>query len=163
HESGSIFVQIGDENVHRVRVLLDELFGEENFISEISVQKTSSQGGAFLGRTNDYVLWYARRIDKAKYRQLYWPKQPGEPGAAEYKRVETSNWEYRPASPDEMEDFRRLPEGDKLFATYSLFSAGESPNAPKQFHYISDVGPLIIPCPPGYHFKFTPDGLLRVA
>src|SRR5439155_21139694 len=63
-DSGSIFVQIGDENVHRVRAQMDEVFGETNFISEISVQKTSSQGSGFLSRTNDYVLWYGRDTER---------------------------------------------------------------------------------------------------
>lgn len=162
-ESGSIFVQISDENVHRVRALLDEVFGDRNFVSEISVQKTAGQGAAFLGRTNDYVIWYARDVNKSKYRQLYARKQPGEEGAAEYKRVEAADGTFRPATAEEIEDYRTLPEGDRLFATYSLFSAGESPNAPKSFTYVSDSGKLTIPCPPRYHFKFTPNGLLRIA
>lgn len=162
-ESGSIFVQIGDENVHRVRAVMDEVFGAENFVSEISVQKTAGQGAAYLGRTNDYVIWYARNVAKTKYRQLYLPKQPGEEGAAEYKRVETKYGTFRAATPREIADYRTLPDSDRLFATYSLFSAGESPNAPKSFSYVSDIGPLTIPCAPRYHFKFTPDGLMRVA
>jgi len=163
NDSGSIFVQISDENVHRVRALLDEVFGDSNFISEISVQKTSSQGSGYLGRTNDYVLWYGRDIERTKYRQMYLPKQPGEAGAEEYKRVETSQGQYRPATAGEISDYRTLPTGDRLFATYSLFSAGESPNAPKKFSYDSEVGPITIPCASGYHFKFKPEGLLRVA
>jgi len=132
-DSGSIFVQIGDENVHRVRAVMDEVFGEANFISEISVQKTSSQGSGFLSRTNDYVLWYGRDTERTKYRQVFLPKQPGESGAEEYKRVVTSDGEYRSATASEITDYRTLPAGDRLFATYSLFSAGESPNAPKSF------------------------------
>jgi len=162
-DSGSIFIQISDENVHRVRVLLDEVFGDQNFISEISVQKTAGQGSGYLGRTNDYVLWYARNIAMTKYRQLYLEKQPGEAGAEEYKRVEVSTGGYRPATASEIEDYRTLPVGDRLFATYSLFSAGESPNAPKSYTYVSEVGPITIPCAKGYHFKFTTDGLNRVA
>ena len=162
-DSGSIFVQIGDENVHRVRALMDEVLGETNFISEISVQKTSSQGSGFLSRTNDYVLWYGRDTERTKYRQMYLQKQPGESGAEEYRRVQTSNGGYRPATANEIADYRALPEGDGLFATYSLFSSGESPNAPKAFSYVSEIGPVTVPCVKGYHFKFTPEGLLRVA
>ncbi|WP_216330911.1 site-specific DNA-methyltransferase [Rhizobium sp. X9] len=162
-ESGSIFVQISDENVHRVRALLDEVFGDKNFISEISVQKTAGQGAAHLGRTNDYIIWYAKDVKLSKYRQLYTKKQPGEEGAAEYKRVETASGAFRPAIASEIEDYRTLPDGDRLFATYSLFSAGESPNAPKFFSYVSEAGPLTIPCAPRYHFKFTQSGLNRIA
>jgi adenine-specific DNA-methyltransferase len=58
--SGSVFVQIGDENVHRVRVLLDEVFGEDCFITEILVKKKGSQKGGTLDAVNDYILWYGR-------------------------------------------------------------------------------------------------------
>jgi adenine-specific DNA-methyltransferase len=70
-ESGSIFVQIGDENVHLVRSLLDEVFGAENFVSIIPFRKTSAVGSKLLDGTNDYLLWFARELDHLKYRQLY--------------------------------------------------------------------------------------------
>ncbi|WP_245259172.1 site-specific DNA-methyltransferase [Salinarimonas rosea] len=72
-ESGSIFVQIGDENVHRVRAVMDEVFGEENFICSIAVQKTGSQSGNFLQSTSDDVLWYSRSkvASQAKFRPLF--------------------------------------------------------------------------------------------
>jgi adenine-specific DNA-methyltransferase len=73
-ESGSIFVQIGEENAHRVRALLDEVFGAENFVSQIPFVKTSGKGGALLDTVNDYLIWFARDIDKIKYRQLYVPR-----------------------------------------------------------------------------------------
>jgi adenine-specific DNA-methyltransferase len=75
NESGSVFVQIGDENVHRVRSLLDEIFGEHNFVSQISFVKTGSMASKTLSRTSDYILWYARSIDELKYRQLFFSKQ----------------------------------------------------------------------------------------
>ena len=76
HESGSIFVQIGDENVHRVRAVMDEVFGEGNFVSSITVKKTTGAGSPAIGTnvlasTQDYVLWYARRAEGVKYRQSY--------------------------------------------------------------------------------------------
>jgi adenine-specific DNA-methyltransferase len=70
-ESGSIFVQIGDEHVHRVRAVLDEVFGDENFVSAIAVTKTSSSSGNKLSAVNDYILWYAKDWRTVKYRQLY--------------------------------------------------------------------------------------------
>jgi adenine-specific DNA-methyltransferase len=69
-DSGSIFVQIGDENVHRVRALLDEVFGSENFISQIAFKKTSYQATDYLPNLFDYILWYSVDRDKAKIRQL---------------------------------------------------------------------------------------------
>ncbi|MCA7120852.1 MAG: site-specific DNA-methyltransferase, partial [Acidibrevibacterium sp.] len=64
-ESGSIFVQIGDENVHRVRAVMDEVFGVENYILGVIVQKTGSQTGDFVQSSNDFVLWYARSASLA--------------------------------------------------------------------------------------------------
>ncbi len=74
-ESGSIFVQIGDENVHRVRAALDEIFSDANFISEIYVTKTGSQTGNFLGNVTDIILWYAKDKEKAKYRPIFFERE----------------------------------------------------------------------------------------
>ena len=83
-DSGSIFVQIGDENVHRVRALMDEVFGEENFVAVISFSKTSSLGSSLLDSTFDYIVWYCKNIDIVKFRRLFWPKQLGGMGASQY-------------------------------------------------------------------------------
>src|SRR5665213_4377299 len=78
-DSGSIFVQIGDENVHRVRAVMDEVFGDENFVAQITVWKTSSQTSSNLASTSDYVLWYARNKTLVKYRGLNTRKDPSDP------------------------------------------------------------------------------------
>ncbi|SBT09500.1 putative DNA methylase [Candidatus Accumulibacter aalborgensis] len=70
-ESGSIFVQIGDENVHRVRAVMDEVFGEHNFISQITVRKTTSEGNTLLGATCDFVLWFGKHKEATRARTLY--------------------------------------------------------------------------------------------
>ena len=70
-ESGSIFVQIGDENVHRVRMLMDEVFGDKNFISLISFRTSTGRTSATLDTVSDYILWYAKNNDFTKFRQLY--------------------------------------------------------------------------------------------
>src|SRR5216683_1691574 len=72
-DSGSIFVQIGDENVHRVRALMDEVFNGENFVAEITVSKASAQSSSLLPSTNDFILWYSKKIDTVKYRSLLNP------------------------------------------------------------------------------------------
>ncbi|HDL85763.1 MAG TPA: site-specific DNA-methyltransferase, partial [Candidatus Acetothermia bacterium] len=87
-ESGSIFVQIGDENVHRVRALMDEVFGEENCISQIVFVKTSGYGTKHVTGISDYLLYYAKNIGKAKYRQIYHEKIAGGAGVGEYKKAE---------------------------------------------------------------------------
>jgi len=84
-DSGSIFVQIGDENVHRVRGLMDEVFGENNFISEITANKTSGFTSSLISNINDFVLWYCKNSDFIKYRQSFQDKKPGEAGGSKYK------------------------------------------------------------------------------
>jgi adenine-specific DNA-methyltransferase len=83
-ESGAVFVQIGDENVHRVRVLLDELFGDENCVAQISVKKTSGATSENVPGTTDFVLFYAKSLPHLKYRQTYLQRQLGEDGDATY-------------------------------------------------------------------------------
>jgi adenine-specific DNA-methyltransferase len=73
-ESGSIFVQIGDENVHRVRAVMDEVFGAENFVSQIGFVTTTSQTSRFLPPVIDYVLWHAKEREHLKYREVLLPK-----------------------------------------------------------------------------------------
>ena len=83
-ESGSVFVQIGDENVHRVRAVMDEVFGEENFIVTIKFSKTSGLGGKFLDETFDYLIWFAKDINVVKFRRLFLKRILGESGATQY-------------------------------------------------------------------------------
>jgi adenine-specific DNA-methyltransferase len=76
-ESGSIFVQIGDENVHRVRAVMDEVFGDTNCVSLIVFQKTGGQPNQYMSSVNDYVIWYAKSFKDVKYRQPFHKKELG--------------------------------------------------------------------------------------
>ncbi len=91
HDSGSLFLQIGDENLHRVRCILDEIFGAFNEISLICVAKISSATAELLAGTADYILWFAKNKTQLKYRQVYNPKVIGGPGASAYGTVELSS------------------------------------------------------------------------
>ena len=82
-ESGSIFVQIGDENVHRVRALMDEVFGEERFVSEIIFRKTTSTTSTMLSNVHDVIVWYCKGVSP-KYRRLFEYKSE-ESGASAYR------------------------------------------------------------------------------
>ena len=84
-ESGSIFVQIGDENVHRVRALMDEVLGEANFVSLILFRKTGGLTANFIPTIGDYLLWYSKDKLSAKFRRAFKKKNPGEPGATQYR------------------------------------------------------------------------------
>ncbi|MBK5525820.1 site-specific DNA-methyltransferase [Pseudomonas sp. TH08] len=124
-ESGSIFLQIGDENVHRVRVLLDEIFGEDNFISMIQVQKTGSQSSSLLANTVDFVLWYARSKEKVKYRQLYTQRTAGHVSSDRYDQIELEDGEERRLKRDELERKVEIPPG-RIFQQTSLISSGQA-------------------------------------
>ncbi len=103
-ESGSAFVQIGDENVHRVRVLMDEIFGEGNLISEMTVEKTAGSSMQFIDNVCDYVLWYGRNRKYTKYRQLFLDKKRGKTGLKLYKFVEQDDTTRRPLTKEERSD-----------------------------------------------------------
>ena len=90
HESGSIFVQISDENIQHVREIMDEVFGKENFCGIITFVKTSSFSDKLLSRVCDYLLWYAKNRNQVKYRQLFQAKELGTEGTTQYVWVETS-------------------------------------------------------------------------
>lgn len=87
--TGSIFVQIGDENQHHVRELLDEVFGAEHFCSVISVKKTSGLGATLLQRTQDFLIWYARDKSRVRFRQQYTDKSVSAGEDAHYVRDES--------------------------------------------------------------------------
>nr|WP_228441950.1 DNA methyltransferase [Xanthomonas campestris]WVL59815.1 DNA methyltransferase [Xanthomonas campestris pv. barbareae] len=124
-ESGSIFVQIGDENVHRVRAVLDEVFGEDNFVSMIQVQKTGSQASNLLANTVDFVLWYARTKQKVKYRQLYSDRTAGHVSSDRYDQIELDDGEERRLKRDELERKVEIPPG-RIFRLTSLISSGQA-------------------------------------
>lgn len=86
-DSGSIFVQIGDENVHRVRAVMDEVFGAENCVNQIAFQKTSSSTSDFLGNVCDYLLWYAKRKESLKFREPFYAKELGSGSFEAYNKV----------------------------------------------------------------------------
>lgn len=115
-ESGSVFVQIGYENVHRVRAVMDEVFGPENLINQISFEKTSGDTGLYLDNIKDYILWYARSSQNLKYRIPLRAKAVGGVGASQYTGVETESGERRPATKEEIANpprqFRFWAHGD---------------------------------------------------
>ncbi|QEO15597.1 site-specific DNA-methyltransferase [Agromyces intestinalis] len=121
-ESGSVFVQIGDENVHLVRSLLDEVFGSVNWITSIAVTKTSSATGDFLGGTTDYVHWFAKNRDRVKYRNLLRVKSAGGDGADMYTRLQLSDGSSRTATAEERAGISKPPGGARFFRHDNLTS-----------------------------------------
>jgi adenine-specific DNA-methyltransferase len=130
---GSIFVQIGDANVHRVRSILDEVFGEENFVSLITVRKTSSFQSATLASVCDYVLWFARDKIRVKVRQCY-DEQPYELGAGNARWLELSDFTYRGVTQKEGRGDSPIPEGAKPYTPGDMTSQGRGKD-PQPFEY----------------------------
>ncbi|MGQ0715044.1 MAG: site-specific DNA-methyltransferase [Gemmatimonadaceae bacterium] len=136
--TGSIFVQISDENVHHVRELMDEVFGADHFCGVINFKKTTGAGSPAIGTevipaTVDYLLWYARDRSQVKYRQLYVPRL-GE-GWVNYDYVRTADGQYRRMTSEERDDWSKLPDGSRVYRRDNLTSttAGLGASAPFEF------------------------------
>jgi adenine-specific DNA-methyltransferase len=122
HESGSCFVQINDDNVHRVRDVLDEVLRPQNFVSLITFTKTSGATSELLPMTTDYILWYARDISRIKYRAIYLDKVLGGPGASGYTRVELPGGSRRLLDSEEKADQSLIPAGSRIFTLDNMTS-----------------------------------------
>ena len=121
-ETGSIFVQIGDENVHRVRAAMDEVFGEDNCVALVTIEKTSSQTQDYLAPVTDYLLWYARSKPGMKFRAAWQPKVRDQAGFAEYSKLDLTTGERRPMSKDERADPQTVPRGARIYRQDNLTS-----------------------------------------
>ena len=144
-DTGSIFLQISDENLHRVRCVLDEVFGPHNFCAVISFQKTGSMAGNLLPTTVDYILWYARRIETIKYKQLYLDRRRGDTSLERYDQVRAPNGAARRFSAAD-EASIHLGELERFRLT-SLVSDGVS-STPQVFQYrqkqyVPKVNPIV--------------------
>jgi adenine-specific DNA-methyltransferase len=157
-ESGSCFVQIGGENVHLVRSLMDEVFGAENFVRMISVRKTATPS-QLLDDAFFYIVWYARSIDVCKFRQLWrrrdargWLKAtPGGSWGIEHEGLR------RPLAPGEKSNPDQLPDTARIYALSKLNSAGAA-SSPQPFEW---RGETFRP-PANSHWKTTLEGLRRL-
>ncbi|WP_376960595.1 site-specific DNA-methyltransferase [Azospirillum sp. A26] len=121
-ESGSIFVQIGDENSHLARALLDEVFGRDNFISQIIFSKTAGATSEFLPGTYDVILFFAKSREHLKYRQPLSVKQVGGAGGSAYKKLLLPNLSERPLNNDELSGAASIPLGSRVFRLDNLTS-----------------------------------------
>lgn len=135
HESGSVFVQIADENVHLVRNLLDEIFGVNNFVSQINFTKTITQTSTYLPTVADYVIWYAKDKSRLKYRSLFTIKRAGEVGATRYQSIEMADGTRRRLTDEEIQNPDLLPKGARLYTTGDLTSQEYRPETSKPFKF----------------------------
>ena len=159
-ESGSIFVQMGDENVHRVRDVLDEVFGSDNCVCVIPFKKTTGAGSPTGGTETlatvvDYILWFAKSSAHLKYRQLYRMKAAGGEGGGQYTFVETHTGERRRGTKEELLNAESL--GLRVFRGDQLTS--QSSGEPQFFTFELD-GRTFSPVKSGW--KTTATGMERL-
>ncbi len=156
NESGSVFVQIGDENVHHVRELLDEIFGKDNFICVIILKKTSAPTDKFIPTVSDFIIWYGKDRNKTKYHPLYLEKIPGETQG--YVWVELPEGTERKLTNYELLDHSILPEGSKVFAASDATSSHEYSLGKLPFEFKGkSFGPR------GRYWTTSPQGMQRIA
>ena len=135
-DSGSIFVQIGDENVHRVRAVLDEVFGVENYVATINYRTTGGLATNTLSRLGDSVLWYARSVAQVKYRPLYGRKDYSED--TNYRMIEMPDMTSTTMSPGQQSGKVALPENVRVWRFDNATSQG-APENPTPFELAGHV------------------------
>ena len=124
-ETGSVFVQIGDENVHLVRSLLDEVFGSENMCGMVILQKTSAPTDKYIPVVSDFIIWYGKDAAQTKYRQLHLAKEIGAQGSSQYTWIEMPDSTERKMDPVERDGSTQLPRGARVFAASDASSSHE--------------------------------------
>jgi len=159
HESGSVFVQISDENVHLVRNLMDEVFGVRNFISLITYATTSGFTTNTLSRTGDYLLWYCSDSSKIKYRQLFIDKiDPFDDTKTKYDQIELKDGTRIALTIEQKTRQVNLPPKSKIFRLGGMDSQG-SPSEPTPFEFENRI---YYPAKGRHWTANYPDGMERL-
>ncbi len=159
-ESGSVFVQISDENLHHVRELLDDIFGATNFVSLITFSKTTGTTGELLAGTADYVLFYAKVREKVKYRQIFNAKEVGGDGGSMYANVELQTGARRRMHAAEREKPELLPKASRTFRLSDITSPRVREGR-TGFFEVNLKGQTFVPRKG--EWKTHPDGIKRLA
>ena len=150
-DSGSIFVQISDENVHRVRSLMDEVFGSDNFVSMITFRKTTGVQSTYVASVSDYLLWFAKDKTLGKFRELYREKTIDN----NYNHLQMYGGEKRRSSKAES---HAIPDDAKIFRYDHLLSAGAS-SQDQKFNFQNQI----FEPPTRNHWKTSVKGLNSLA
>ncbi|MCK5509814.1 MAG: hypothetical protein KAI50_14970 [Desulfobacterales bacterium] len=154
-DSGSIFVQIGDENVHRVRALMDEVFGQDSFISQFLFKKTGSMSGNFISGIADTVLWYGKNTQHTKFRRLF-VERTNDAINSGFANIELENGLCRRLTKKELENEKAIPRGER-FQTSPIMSAGEA-KTPQPLDY---QGKVYYP-KKGNHWKVSLENMPKI-
>ncbi len=161
HDTGSLFLQIGG-NVHRIAVLLDEVFGQENRVASIPFAKSGSTSSATLPNVTDYLLWYAKDKPKCKYRQLYEPltrqKKLAHMSWAAY--LELSNGSTRPLTNEEKKDVSLIPQEGRIYRRMPITSMGKSTTGRSDDFILNGTA---YKCIPNTQWSVSMEGMQRLA
>lgn len=161
-DSGSVFLQIGNDNVHRIAVLLDEVFGSENRVATIPFAKTGSSSSQHLPLVTDYILWYAKNKTTLKYKNLYKILSRQEKlGLMNWDAaIEMPNGSSRPLTKEEREDVGALPKGAKIYQRMPLVSMHESTTGRSKDYTWKEKS---FKCPLNSHWRVSHKGMDRLA
>jgi adenine-specific DNA-methyltransferase len=158
HESGSMFVQISDENVHHAREILEEIFGSQNFIAQLTFQKTGGFDPSFIPCIADYLLWFGKDKKVTKNNRIYLDDPLPSIDDPNYVWIELGDGKFCRMTKAERERTNKIPSDSRIFRFGPLVSDGPSPNSrPFDFRGRS------IPEPSNGHWKSDPSiGLRRL-
>ncbi|MBB3189738.1 site-specific DNA-methyltransferase [Halomonas cerina] len=158
-DSGSIFVQIGDENIHRVRAVMDDVFGEQNFASLITIQTTTGFESNYLGNMSDFVLWYTREKSSGKSRPPFY-KKDFTLGEGNAKWLFFDDFTYRGVSTKETRGAHPIPSKAKPYSPGDMASQGRA----KDKQPFAFRGKTYDPWKKNSHWKANyPSGVERLA
>jgi len=161
NETGSCFVQISDENMHHVRELMDEVFGQTNFVSIIHYTTAGGFTSATLSRAGDFLLWYAKDLQRIKYRRIFQTKKsPIGQGDSKYDQVELPGQIRRALSAEEKLGEQELPDGARIFRYDTLVSAGFREKTTVEFEF---NGKKYHPGPANNWKASVPEGMNRLS
>jgi adenine-specific DNA-methyltransferase len=161
HPSGSIFVQISDENLHHLREVLDEVFGADNFVSLIAYTTSGGFTSGTLSRAGDYLLWYCRDKNRIKYREIFASKNsPLDDPNSKYDQVELPDGSRRAMNADEKRGLEPLPKGAKIFRVDNIISSGFREQTTVEYSF---EGKKYHPGPHNNWKAHVPEGMDRLA
>jgi adenine-specific DNA-methyltransferase len=132
NDTGSVFVQISDENVHRVRAILDEIFGDQNFVAQINYRSMTPLGQKGMPSVYDYIIWYSKDKDSMKFRPLYTERKIED--ESEFCFLDTGEGEYKKLNKEEIALLSK-DERKRIFKRSVLTSSGYTPSCTYGFEF----------------------------
>lgn len=157
--SGSVFVQISDDNLHHVREVMEEVFGAENFVAIVAFRTTANISSSAIGKNSDFLIWCARDISRLRYRRLFARRTLADDIGGRYTRVQLPDGSRRVMTTAERRDPSSLPTESRVYRHDNLTSQGPTPSGTVPFEH---EGRLYHPGATS-HWKTTVEGLSRLA